>query len=83
MSKTSMNIQDSFLNQARKDKVELTVRLLDGSEIVGRILAFDSFTLIVQSGEGETVVYKHAIASLQSEKPVQWNLTQAPPKKDS
>lgn len=75
MSKSVLNIQDSFLNQARKDRIVLTMRLVDGGEIVGRIVAFDNFTVIMESEDGEQqkFVYKHSIAYMSAETRVRWN----------
>lgn len=66
MAKSALNIQDSFLNQARKDHTILTFHLVDGSELVGKISAFDSFTVIVFNPEREEqyLVYKHSIATV-------------------
>ena len=77
MSKSALNIQDSFLNQARKDRIVLTLRLLDGMEIVGRIIAFDNFTLIVETEEEpqQNFIYKHSIALISAETRVRWNST--------
>jgi len=66
MAKSALNIQDSFLNQARKDHTILTVHLVDGSELAGKINAFDSFTVILFNPEKEEqyLVYKHSIATI-------------------
>ena len=64
--KSVMNIQDSFLNQARREKVALNIHLLDGSDLHGKISAFDNFTVILINDEREEqyLIYKHAIASV-------------------
>lgn len=82
MSKPQINIQDSFLNQARRDRVSITMHLLDGSDIHGKITAFDNFTLILVNEERDEqyLVYKHAVASIQPEESIRWN--QQPPVKE-
>ena len=64
--KSVMNIQDSFLNQARREKVALNIHLLDGSDLHGKISAFDNFTVILINDEREEqyLIYKHAIATV-------------------
>jgi host factor-I protein len=66
MAKSAMNLQDSFLNQVRKDGSEVKVLLLDGTQIKGQVKGFDSFTLIVQSKGIQSLIYKHAIAQMVS-----------------
>lgn len=68
MNKPSMNLQDSFLNQVRKDNQEIKIRFMDGSEISGLVRGFDNFTLILGVKEGQHLVYKHAIAQVISPK---------------
>jgi host factor-I protein len=66
MAKTSMNLQDSFLNQVRKDNSEIKMVLLDGTTLVGTVRGFDAFTVIVSSRGMTHLVYKHAIAQILS-----------------
>jgi host factor-I protein len=65
---TSPNIQNDFFNQARKDKARLVVYLNSGKKLVGRIKSFDKFTVILDTGQGEQMVFKHAIATVSSNK---------------
>ena len=58
------NIQDAFLNQARRDRVVVKVRLMDGGEFEGRIKHFDRFALIVERNGTDQMVFKHAIATI-------------------
>jgi host factor-I protein len=60
------NIQDSFLNFARREKLVVAIRLMDGQQIEGRIRNFDRFALIVESGGADQMLFKHAIASIKS-----------------
>ncbi len=70
MSKTQINLQDTFLNQLRRDEIEVTVSLTTGLEIRGWVKGFDSFTVILEGNEQQILVYKHAIAIILPERPV-------------
>ena len=60
------NIQDAFLNFARRERLVVTIRLMDGQEIEGRIRNFDRFALIVEQAGTDQMLFKHAIASIRS-----------------
>ena len=60
------NIQDVFLNYARREKLAVTVHLLDGREFEARIKNFDRFAVIVESNGTDHMLFKHAIASIKS-----------------
>jgi host factor-I protein len=66
MAKVTMNLQDSFLNQARKDGAEVKLVLLDGTTLTGQIRGFDNFTVILSSRGVQSLIYKHAIAHVSS-----------------
>ena len=55
----SLNIQNDFFNQARKDKARVLVFLNSGKKLTGRIKSFDKFTVILESGQGEQMIFKH------------------------
>lgn len=59
----SVNIQDNFLNQLRKDNIPVTVYLTNGFQIRGLLKAFDNFTIIIDSEGRQQMVYKHAIST--------------------
>jgi host factor-I protein len=63
---TQPNIQDSFLNFARREKLVVAIRLMDGEQIEGRIRNFDRFALIIESNGADQMLFKHAIASIRS-----------------
>jgi len=65
MAKTKINIQDQFLNNVRREKVEVTVRLLSGEELEGTLKAFDNFCVVLRSGGNYHLLYKHAIALIR------------------
>jgi host factor-I protein len=60
------NIQDSFLNFARRERLIVTIRMMDGAELEGRIRNFDRFALIVEHAGADHMLFKHAIASIKS-----------------
>ena len=64
MAKSVMNLQDSFLNQVRKDNAEITMVMLDGSKLSGNVRGFDNFTVILHAQGAQHLIYKHAIAQI-------------------
>lgn len=66
----SINIQDTFLNQLRKDNIPVTVFLMNGFQIRGVIRAFDNFTIIIDSEGRQQMVYKHAISTFTPQRNV-------------
>ena len=64
MAKSVMNLQDSFLNQVRKDNTEISLVMLDGSKLTGIVRGFDNFTVILQCEASQHLIYKHAIAQI-------------------
>lgn len=70
----SINIQDHFLNQLRKDSIPVTVYLTNGFQIRGTIRGFDNFTIIIDSEGRQQMVYKHAISTFTPQRNVNLNL---------
>lgn len=68
------NIQDVFLNAARKDNVPITVHLVNGFQIKGNIRSFDSFTIIVDAMGKQQMIYKHAVSTITPAKPVKYSV---------
>jgi host factor-I protein len=66
----SINIQDNFLNQLRKESIPVTVYLTNGFQIRGLIRAFDNFTIVIDSEGRQQMVYKHAISTFTPQRPV-------------
>jgi host factor-I protein len=62
----SPNIQDVFLNYARREKLTVVIQLLDGQSVEGRIKNFDRFALIIDHAGVDHLVFKHAIATIRS-----------------
>ena len=63
-SKPAQNIQDSFLNSARKDKSAITIYLLSGVKLTGRIRSFDKYSVVLETGNQEQLIFKHAISTV-------------------
>ncbi|MDQ0189314.1 RNA chaperone Hfq [Alicyclobacillus cycloheptanicus] len=63
MTKQPVNIQDTFLNQVRKDKIPVIVYLVNGFQIRGAVKAFDNFTIVVEAEGKQQMIYKHAIST--------------------
>ena len=70
MAKSIMNLQDSFLNQVRKDGAEIMLIMLDGTQLSGSVRGFDNFTVIVHSEGVQHLIYKHAISQIITRRPV-------------
>jgi len=68
MNNEGFNIQNEFFNQARKDKLRVTVFLNNGNKLTGRIKSFDKFILIIEGENGEQMVFKHAISTITTSK---------------
>ena len=64
MDKPAQNIQDSFLNNARKDKIVLTIYLMSGVKLSGRIKSFDKYSLGLETNNQEQLIFKHAISTV-------------------
>ena len=69
MQKTQ-NLQDLFLNQVRKEKLAVTMFLMNGFQLRGIIRGFDGFTVILDSEGKQQMIYKHAISTVVPVKPV-------------
>lgn len=65
------NLQDTFLNRARIERVPVTLFLMNGFQLRGVLRAFDSFTVIVDSDGKQQLIYKHAISTITPVRPVQ------------
>jgi host factor-I protein len=68
MEKPAQNIQDSFLNNARKDKIVLTIYLMSGVKLSGRIKSFDKYSLVLETNNQEQLIFKHAISTVVTPK---------------
>ena len=62
------NLQDAFLNQARKDRLNVTMFLMNGFQLHGVVRGFDGFTVVLDSEGKQQLIYKHAISTIVSPK---------------
>jgi host factor-I protein len=69
MEKLAQNIQEAFLNNARKDKTFLTIYLMSGVKLSGRIKSFDKYSVVLESNNQEQLIFKHAISTVVVAKP--------------
>ena len=65
---TAQNIQDAFLNSARRDKLSVTINLMNGSTLSGRIKSFDKFSVLLDSNSQDFLIFKHAISTISLER---------------
>ena len=70
MNKNVINLQDIFLNQARKDRIPVTIFLTNGFQFKGMVRGFDNFTVVLDSEGKQQLVYKHAISTIVPAKPI-------------
>ena len=69
MDKLAQNIQEAFLNTARKDKIFLTIYLISGVKLSGRIKSLDKYSVIIETNNQEQLIFKHAISTVVVSKP--------------
>src|SRR4030088_2735049 len=63
-NKPAQNIQDSFLNTARKERLSITIYLLSGGKLTGRIRSFDKYSVVLEANGQEQLIFKHAISTV-------------------
>ena len=64
----SQNIQDVYLNSVRREKAPVTVFLISGVKLIGRIKGFDKYSVILESNNQEQLIFKHAISTVTTAK---------------
>ncbi len=64
MVKSTINLQDIFLNQVRKEHIAVTIYLTNGFQLKGMVKGFDNFTVVLDSDGKQQMVYKHAISTI-------------------
>ena len=69
MDKTLQNIQDAFLNHVRKERIAVTILLMNGSKLSGKIKSFDKYALVLEGNSQEQLIFKHAISSVVISRP--------------
>ena len=70
MDKTAQNIQEAFLNNARREKIFLTIYLMSGVKLSGRIRSFDKYSVILETNNQEQLIFKHAISTVVVARPM-------------
>ncbi len=70
MSEKNQNLQDKFLNKVRKDKITVTVFLMNGVKLQGLITWFDNFSMLMRRDSHSQLIYKHAISTIMPASPV-------------
>ena len=74
MNKIQANIQDTFLNQVRKENISVTVYLINGFQLKGLVKGFDNFTVILDAEGKQQMIYKHAISTIMPLKQINLNI---------
>lgn len=69
MATKPINIQDNFLNQARKENIVVVIHLVNGFQLKGLVRGFDNFTVVLESMGKQQMIYKHAISTITPSKP--------------
>jgi host factor-I protein len=64
----AQNIQDAFLNSARRERITVVIHLLHGATVSGRIKSFDKFSVLLDVGGPDVLIFKHAISSISQER---------------
>lgn len=77
-SKPAQNIQDTFLNTVRKDKSPITIYLVSGVKLTGRIRSFDKYSVLLENNAQEQLIFKHAISTVVSGRPALHGETRGP-----
>ncbi|MGN0620925.1 MAG: RNA chaperone Hfq [Porcipelethomonas sp.] len=66
----AINLQDVFLNQARKDRIPVTIYLTNGFQFKGMVRGFDNYIVILDCDGKQNLVYKHAISTISPVKSI-------------
>jgi len=77
-NKPAQNIQDTFLNTVRKDKTPITIYLVSGVKLTGRIRSFDKYSVLLENNSQEQLIFKHAISTVVSSRAVMHEATHRP-----
>ena len=64
----AQNIHDAFLNSARRERINVVIHLLQGSTLSGRIKSFDKFSVLLDVGGQDTLIFKHSISTISQER---------------
>ncbi len=64
----AQNIQDAFLNSARRERINVVIHLLQGATVAGRIKSFDKFSVLLDVGGQDVLIFKHSISTISQER---------------
>lgn len=70
----AQNLQDTFLNYIRREKIPVTLFLMNGFQLRGVVRSFDSFVVLIDADGRQQMIYKHAISTVASARPVSLEL---------
>jgi len=72
--KNNINLQDVFLNQVRRENIQITIYLVNGFQLKGTVKGFDNYTIVLDSDGRQQLIYKHAVSTISPNSPVNFNL---------
>lgn len=75
MNKVNINLQDVFLNQVRKEHINITIFLVNGFQLKGLVKGFDNYTIVLDSEGKQQLVYKHAVSTIIPMKQINFSFT--------
>lgn len=64
MKKSNINLQDVFLNYVRKERIQITLYLINGYQLKGVVSGFDNYTIVLENDQKQQMVYKHAVSTI-------------------
>lgn len=70
----AVNIQDSFLNQIRRENIPVVVYLINGFQLRGVVKGFDNFTVVIESEGKQQLIYKHAVSTFTPSRHVRFEV---------
>ena len=70
----SVNLQDYFLNQVRKEGIPVTIYLVNGFQTKGNVRGFDNYIVVLDSDGKQNLIYKHAISTIIPIRPINFNV---------
>ncbi len=80
--KTTINLQDFFLNQVRKERLPITIYLINGFQLKGVVKGFDNYTIVLEGDGKQNLIYKHAISTITPSKMISFHANEAAQKQE-
>ncbi|MDR0434035.1 MAG: RNA chaperone Hfq [Gracilibacteraceae bacterium] len=78
MTKSALNLQDSFLNQLRRENVPVTIYLVNGFQLRGLVRGFDNYTVFLEFEGRQQLIFKHAISTIMPNRTISLNFLAGP-----